>query len=167
MLQQAGVKDLVVCDRKGILNGRTRSGLNEAKMQLAGVTNPRDLSGDLEDAMRKADVLIGVSGPGLIEAKALRLMVARPIVFALANPTPEIMPEEAAAKAWIVATGRSDYPNQINNVLAFPGIFWGALNLRARHINEVMKLAVSARSRYCQQYGRPYCPWVAEIPSRI
>src|SRR5665213_325036 len=129
MLQQAGVKDLVVCDRKGILNGRTRS--------------------------------------GLIEAKALRLMVARPIVFALANPTPEIMPEEAAAKAWIVATGRSDYPNQINNVLAFPGIFWGALNLRARHINEVMKLAVSARSRYCQQYGRPYCPWVAEIPSRI
>jgi malate dehydrogenase (oxaloacetate-decarboxylating) len=143
MLQHAGVKDIVVCDRKGILHGRARADLNEAKTQLAAATNPRGLSGGVEDALRKADVLIGVSGPGLIAAKALRLMAAKPIVFALANPIPEIMPEEAAAKAWIVATGRSDYPNQINNVLAFPGIFRGALNVRARRINEAMKLAAA------------------------
>ncbi len=143
MLQHAAVKEIVVCDRKGILNGRTRTDLNDAKTQLAAATNPRGLSGGLEDALRKADVLIGVSGPGLIAAKALRLMAARPIVFALANPTPEIMPEEAAAKAWIVATGRSDYPNQINNVLAFPGIFRGALNVRAHRVNEAMKLAAA------------------------
>ncbi len=143
MLQSAGVKDIVVCDRKGILNGRKRTDLNEAKAQLAAVTNPRRLSGRVEDALRKADVLIGVSGPGLIEAKSLRLMSAKPIVFAMANPIPEIMPEEAAARAWIVATGRSDYPNQINNVLAFPGIFRGALNVRAHRVNEAMKLAAA------------------------
>jgi malate dehydrogenase (oxaloacetate-decarboxylating) len=142
-LQHAGVTDLVVCDRKGILNGLTRTDLNEAKSQLAAATNPRGLSGGLEDALRSADVLIGVSGPDLIAAKALRLMAAKPIVFALANPTPEIMPEQAAANAWIVATGRSDYPNQINNVLAFPGIFRGALDVRARRINEAMKLAAA------------------------
>lgn len=143
MLQSAGVKDIVVCDRQGILNGHTRTDLNAAKTQLAAVTNPRGLSGRVEIALRKADVLIGVSGPGLIAAKSLRLMAAKPVVFALANPVPEIMPEEAAAKAWIVATGRSDYPNQINNVLAFPGIFRGALDVRARRINEPMKLAAA------------------------
>jgi malate dehydrogenase (oxaloacetate-decarboxylating) len=143
MLQSAGVKDIVVCDRLGILNRHTRTDLNEAKKQLAAATNPRGLSGAVKDALRKADVLIGVSGPGLIAAKSLRLMAARPIVFALANPIPEIMPEEASAKAWIVATGRSDYPNQINNVLAFPGIFRGALDVRARRINEAMKLAAA------------------------
>ena len=143
MLQSAGVKDIVVCDRQGILNRRTRTDLNEAKKQLAAATNPRGLSGAVDDALRKADVLIGVSGPGLIAAKSLRLMAAKPIIFALANPIPEIMPEEASAKAWIVATGRSDYPNQINNVLAFPGIFRGALDVRARRINEAMKLAAA------------------------
>jgi malate dehydrogenase (oxaloacetate-decarboxylating) len=143
MLRNAGVKDIIVCDRHGIINGRTRTDLNEAKQQLAGVTNPRGLSGGVEVALRKADVLVGVSGPGLIAAKSLRLMAAKPIVFALANPVPEIMPEEAAATAWIVATGRSDYPNQINNVLAFPGIFRGALNVRARRITEQMKLAAA------------------------
>ena len=149
MLGHAGVGDLVVCDRNGIINGRTRTDLNEAKTQLAAVTNPRGLSGGIEDALRKADVLIGVSGPGLIAAKELRLMAAKPVVFALANPTPEIMPEEAAAEAWIVATGRSDYPNQINNVLAFPGIFRGALNVRARRINEAMKLAAARAIAGC------------------
>ncbi len=128
---------------KGILHSRARTDLNEAKTQLAAATNPRGLSGGVEDALRNADVLIGVSGPALITPKALRLMAAKPIVFALANPTPEIMPEQAAARAWIVATGRSDYPNQINNVLAFPGIFRGALNVRARRINEAMKLAAA------------------------
>jgi malate dehydrogenase (oxaloacetate-decarboxylating) len=149
MLQHAGVKDIVVCDRQGILNGRTRTDLNEAKRQLAAATNPRALSGRVEDALRKADVLIGVSGPGVVEPKALRLMAAKPMVFALANPTPEIMPEQAAARAWIVATGRSDYPNQINNVLAFPGIFRGALNVRARRINEAMQLAAARAIADC------------------
>jgi malate dehydrogenase (oxaloacetate-decarboxylating) len=144
MLGHAGVKDLIVCDRHGILNARTRTDLNEAKQQLAAETNPRGLSGSVEVALQRANVLIGVSGPGLIAAKSLRLMAAQPIVFALANPVPEIMPEAAAAaKAWIIATGRSDYPNQINNVLAFPGIFRGALNVRARRINEAMQLAAA------------------------
>ena len=144
MLQNAGVKDIVVCDRQGIINGRTRTDLNPAKVQLAAATNPRGLSGNVEIALKKADVLIGVSGPGLISAKSIRHMAAKPIIFALANPIPEIMPEEAAsAKAWIIATGRSDYPNQINNVLAFPGIFRGALDVRARRINEPMKLAAA------------------------
>jgi malate dehydrogenase (oxaloacetate-decarboxylating) len=154
MLRHAAVKDIVVCDRNGILNGRTRTDLNEPKRQLAAATNPHGLSGGIEDALRKADVLIGVSGPGLIAAKALRLMAAKPIVFALANPTPEIMPEEAAAKAWIVATGRSDYPNQINNVLAFPGMFRGALNVRARRINESMKLAAAHAIAGCIARGQ-------------
>ena len=149
MLQNAGVKDIIVCDRQGIINGRTRTDLNAAKTQLAAATNPRGLSGSVEIALKKADVLIGVSGPGLIAAKSLRLMVAKPIVFALANPVPEIMPEEAAARAWIVATGRSDYPNQINNVLAFPGIFRGALDVRARRINEPMKLAAAQAIAGC------------------
>ncbi|NOS70387.1 MAG: NAD-dependent malic enzyme [Verrucomicrobia bacterium] len=144
MLGHAGVKDIIVCDRHGIVNARTRTDLNEAKQQLAAATNPRGLSGSVEIALKQANVLIGVSGPGLIAAKSLRLMAARPIVFALANPVPEIMPEAAAsAKAWIIATGRSDYPNQINNVLAFPGIFRGALNVRARRINEAMQLAAA------------------------
>lgn len=94
-------------------------------------------------------MLVGVSGPGLIEAKSLKLMAPKPIIFALANPIPEIMPEEAAGKAWIVATGRSDYPNQINNVLAFPGIFRGALDVRARRINEAMKLAAAKAIAGC------------------
>ncbi|MFA6544586.1 MAG: NAD-dependent malic enzyme [Limisphaerales bacterium] len=149
MLQNAGVRDIIVCDRQGIINGRTRTDLNEAKKQLAATTNPRGLSGKVEAALKKADVLIGVSGPGLIAAKSLRLMAAKPIVFALANPVPEIMPEEAASKAWIIATGRSDYPNQINNVLAFPGIFRGALNVRARRITEGMKLAAAKAIANC------------------
>jgi malate dehydrogenase (oxaloacetate-decarboxylating) len=149
MLRNAGVKDIIVCDRQGILNGRTRTDLNPAKTQLAAATNPRGLSGGVEAALRKAEVLIGVSGPGLIAAKSLRLMAAKPIVFALANPIPEIMPEEAASRAWIVATGRSDYPNQINNVLAFPGIFRGALDVRARRINEPMKLAAAQAIAGC------------------
>ena len=133
ILRQAGVKDIIVCDRKGILNGITRTDLNAEKKQLAAITNPRALSGKVETALKGADVLIGVSGPGLIAAKSLKLMAKKPIIFALANPIPEIMPEEAAGKAWIIATGRSDYPNQINNVLAFPGIFRRLERTRAPH----------------------------------
>ena len=149
MLQHAGVKDIVVCDRHGIINGRTRTDLNAEKQQLAAVTNPRRLSGSVEDALHQADVLVGVSGPGLIEAKSLRRMSAKPIIFALANPIPEIMPEAAAGRAWIIATGRSEYPNQINNVLAFPGIFRGALDVRARRINEAMQLAAAHAIAKC------------------
>jgi len=99
------------------------------------------VAGRLEDALRRAHVFIGVSGPGLLTANSLKRMARQPIVFALANPHPEIMPEDAARVAFIVATGRSDYPNQINNVLAFPGIFRGALDVRASDINDEMKIA--------------------------
>jgi len=128
MLLMAKARDILVCDRKGIIHQGRRSALNESKAWLADHTNPRGLKGSLGDAMTRADLFIGVSGPGVLEPAALNRMAARPIIFALANPVPEIMPEAAARKALVVATGRSDYPNQINNVLAFPGIFRGALN---------------------------------------
>ncbi len=143
MLLSAGAGDIVVCDRQGILNKARKTELNESKLWLAENTNPRSLHGTVEDALKKAEVFIGVSGPATVNVKALKRMAAKPIVFALANPIPEIMPEEASEKAFIIATGRSDYPNQINNVLAFPGIFRGALNVRARRINEAMKLAAA------------------------
>ena len=150
MLQNAGVKDIIACDRHGILNSKTRTDLNEEKKKLAAITNPRGISGDVNAALKKADVLVGVSGPGLVHAKSIRLMAPKPIIFALANPVPEIMPEEAAsAKAWIIATGRSEYPNQINNVLAFPGIFRGALDVRAKRVNEAMKLAAAEAIAGC------------------
>jgi malate dehydrogenase (oxaloacetate-decarboxylating) len=143
MLLNAGAQDIAVCDRQGILSQGRSDELNESKLWLATHTNPRGLRGKLEDALKGAEVFIGVSGPGTVNAKALKRMAPKPIVFALANPVPEIMPEEAARTALIIATGRSDYPNQINNVLAFPGIFRGALNVRARQINEAMKLAAA------------------------
>lgn len=148
MIRNAGVRDVIVCDRKGILETR-RKDLNAAKQLLAEQTNPRQARGRLEDALRQANVFIGVSGPGLVTVRALRRMAPKPMVFALANPTPEIMPEEASRVAAIVATGRSDYPNQINNVLAFPGIFRGALNVRARQINEAMQLAAARAIAGC------------------
>jgi malate dehydrogenase (oxaloacetate-decarboxylating) len=143
MLLRAGARDIIVCDRQGIVYEKNRADLNESKVWLATHTNPRRIQGSVEEALKKANAFIGVSGAGLLTRKSLQRMAAKPIVFALANPVPEIMPEEAASKAWIVATGRSDYPNQINNVLAFPGIFRGALNVRARRINEEMKLAAA------------------------
>ncbi len=149
MLLRAGARDIVSCDRHGILHERNRTDLNESKTWLATHTNPRRIQGSVEDALKKANVFIGVSGPGLLTAKSLQRMAPKPIVFALANPIPEIMPEVAARKAWIIATGRSDYPNQINNVLAFPGIFRGALNVRARQINEEMKLAAAQAIAGC------------------
>ncbi len=148
MLMSAGARDIVVCDRNGAI-GRGRKDLNPSKEWLARKTNPRGVQGRIEDALTGANLLIGVSGPGLVSAKALQRMAPRPIVFALANPVPEIMPEEAAKKAHIVATGRSDYPNQINNVLAFPGLFRGALNVRARRINARMNLAAAHAIASC------------------
>ena len=143
ILLRGGARDIIVCDRQGILSDKRLPELNESKAWLAQHTNPRRLSGRLEDALPGANVFIGVSGPGVLQAKHLKRMARRAIVFALANPTPEIMPEEASRVAFIVATGRSDYPNQINNVLAFPGLFRGALNVRARQITEGMKQAAA------------------------
>ena len=149
ILLRGGARDIVVCDRAGALHQGRLASLNESKAWLARETNPRGVSGRLQDALRGADVFIGVSGASLLEAKDLRRMAPKPIVFALANPTPEIMPEEAARVAFIVATGRSDYPNQINNVLAFPGIFRGALDVRARQITEAMKQAAALAIAKC------------------
>jgi malate dehydrogenase (oxaloacetate-decarboxylating) len=143
ILLRGGARDIVVCDREGIIHAGRLPDLNESKAWLAKNTNPRKLQGKLEDALVGANVFIGVSGRGLLKARHLRRMARKPIVFAMANPTPEIMPEEAARVAFIVATGRSDYPNQINNVLAFPGIFRGALDVRARQITEGMKQAAA------------------------
>ena len=149
MLLRGGARDIVVCDREGILHPGRLPRLNESKVWLVHNTNPRNETGHCADALRGAHVFIGLSGPGTIEARHLKRMAAKPIIFALANPTPEIMPEEAARIAFIMATGRSDYPNQINNVLAFPGIFRGALDVRARQITEGMKQAAAGAIAGC------------------
>jgi len=149
ILLRGGAREVVVCDRDGVVSEDRLAKLNESKAWLAQHTNPRKLRGRLEDALLGANVFIGVSGPGRLHTKDLKRMARKPIVFALANPTPEIMPEEAARVAYIVATGRSDYPNQINNVLAFPGIFRGALNVRARQITESMKQAAARAIAGC------------------
>jgi malate dehydrogenase (oxaloacetate-decarboxylating) len=149
ILLRGGARDIVVCDRIGVIHAGRLAGLNESKAWLAQHTNPRQLRGCMEDALVAANVFIGVSGRGLLHAKHLKRMARKPIVFAMANPTPEIMPEEAARVAFIVATGRSDYPNQINNVLAFPGIFRGALDVRARRITEDMKHAAAKAIAGC------------------
>ncbi|MEK7155613.1 MAG: malic enzyme-like NAD(P)-binding protein, partial [Patescibacteria group bacterium] len=127
-------------DSKGII-GIHRNDLTRHKTELAGFTNPDDRQGGLQVALKGADVLIGVSGPGLARADDIRLMAAGAVVFALANPTPEIMPDEAKkGGAVVIATGRSDFPNQVNNSLAFPGIFRGALDNKVRKITDDMKL---------------------------
>ena len=142
-LMNLGLTDLTMADRFGIID-EGMAELNPAQAQMAAVTNRRHLRGTLADAMKGADVLIGVSAPNVVTPSMIQSMAAGPIVFAMANPTPEIMPDEAkAAGARIVGTGRSDFPNQINNVLAFPGIFRGALDCRASFINEEMKAAAS------------------------
>ncbi len=142
-LLQMGVKNMVLVDSRGIVcEGDER--LNTEKQYMATITNREHLKGSLADAMKNADVFIGVSAPNVVSEDMVRSMAADPIVFAMSNPTPEIMPDLAkAAGARIVGTGRSDFPNQINNVLAFPGIFRGALDCRAKTINDEMKLAAS------------------------
>lgn len=134
---------VLICDSKGIIHGG-REDLTQVKRELLKYSNPEHISGTLQDALVDADVFIGVSKGNLINGKDVKLMAKDPIIFALANPTPEIMPDEAlAAGAAIVATGRSDYPNQVNNVLVFPGIFRGALDARAKQISPQMKLAAA------------------------
>ena len=143
LLITAGYEDVTLCDRQGaIYSGR--GGLNWVKEEMAQITNPRGLRGTLSEVIRGVDVFIGVSAPGVLTGEMILTMAEKPIIFACANPTPEIFPAEAkAAGAAVVCTGRSDYPNQINNVLAFPGIFRGAFDVRASEINEEMKLAAA------------------------
>ncbi len=143
LLLSAGVKNVVMCDRKGAIY-EGREGLNWIKEEMAQVTNREKLSGSLADALVGADVFIGVSAPGTVTTEMVKTMNKDAIIFACANPTPEIFPEDAkAGGARVVATGRSDFPNQINNVLAFPGIFRGTFDVRATDINEEMKVAAA------------------------
>ena len=142
-LMNLGVKHLTMVDRFGIIC-EGMEGLNPAHEEISKITNREKLTGTLADAMKGADVFIGVSAPGVVSPEMIKSMASDPIVFPMANPTPEIMPDEAkAAGARVVGTGRSDFPNQINNVLAFPGIFRGALDCRSSCINEEMKVAAS------------------------
>ncbi|MDR8392574.1 NAD-dependent malic enzyme [Aliifodinibius sp. S!AR15-10] len=143
ILKNAGTGTILCTDSTGIINRDRLSELNESKKWLAENTNPDNLGGSLLEATSGADLIIGVSGPGIIPKEAVKVMADDPIVFALANPEPEIRPEKITDIARIIATGRSDYPNQINNVLAFPGLFRGALDARASDINEKMKLAAA------------------------
>lgn len=140
LLVAAGTSDIVLLDRSGAIH-RGRTDLNDSKQALAKLTNPRKVTGSLSDAIAGADVFIGVSGPNLLSEEQVRTMAKDPIVFALSNPTPEIMPQVAAkGGAKVVATGRSDFPNQINNALVFPGVFRGALDRGVRMITEESKL---------------------------
>jgi malate dehydrogenase (oxaloacetate-decarboxylating) len=142
MLLAVGVEDIVGCDSAGVVHVG-RPGLTELKQAFAQSTNPRGVEGAADDALAGADVFIGLSCPGAVTAEGIRSMAEAPIVFAMANPTPEVLPEEIEGVAAVIGTGRSDYPNQINNVLAFPGVFRGALDARATAITDEMKLAAA------------------------
>ncbi|WP_342667585.1 NAD(P)-dependent malic enzyme [Cloacibacillus evryensis] len=144
LLLSDGIKDVTLCDRTGIIYEGREKGMNPIKQEMALVTNVKKQQGSLADAMKGADVFIGVSAPGTVTQDMVRSMAKDAIIFACANPTPEIYPDEAkAAGAAVIATGRSDFPNQINNVLAFPGIFRGTFDVRASDINDAMKIAAS------------------------
>lgn len=142
MLLELGVKNIIGCDRNGIIY-RNRPDLSDAKAEYAHLTNPKNETGTVFDALKGADVFVGLSAPNILTVEHLHTMAKDPIVFAMANPTPEIMPEVAGPHVAIIATGRSDYPNQINNLLAFPGIFRGALDVQASDINPAMQIAAA------------------------
>ena len=143
LLMQTGLRNVILCDRTGAIY-KGRDNLNPIKAEMAEVSNHLMKKGSLGDVIEGADVFIGVSGPGVLSKEMVKKMADKPIVFAMSNPVPEILPEDAKeAGVAVMATGRSDYPNQINNVLAFPGIFRGALDVRASDINEEMKLAAA------------------------
>ena len=144
LLLSAGAGDVTLCDRKGAIYAGRSDGMNWIKEEMAQVTNPEKRTGSLADVLAGADVFIGVSAPDAVTKEMVQTMNAGAVIFACANPTPEIFPDDAkAGGAAVVATGRSDYPNQINNVLAFPGIFRGALDARASDINDAMKIAAA------------------------
>ena len=163
MLLSFGIGEVTVCDKDGILNRNNRN-LNSAQSALAKITNNSLKEGNLSDALKGADIFVGVSAPGIVSEEMIRSMNRDAIVFAMANPVPEIMPELAKkGGAAVVGTGRSDFPNQVNNVLAFPGIFKGALSVRASDINEDMKLAAAeaiaslvAENELSSDYILPY-----------
>jgi malate dehydrogenase (oxaloacetate-decarboxylating) len=140
VLMAAGVQNVIGCDREGSLY-RGHEGLSPVKARYAEETNPECFRGGADEALAGADVYLGLSSPGAVSADAIRTMADGAIVFAMANPTPEVTPEEIAGDVAVIATGRSDYPNQINNVLAFPGIFRGALDVRATTITDGMEVA--------------------------
>lgn len=143
LLISMGLKNVIMCDRKGAIY-KGREGLNKEKEEMAEISNQNMEKGSLADVIKGADVFIGVSAPGTVTPEMIKTMAPNPILFPMANPTPEIMPDEAkAAGAAVIGTGRSDFPNQINNVLAFPGIFRGALDVRASDINDEMKVAAA------------------------
>ncbi|SHJ29060.1 malate dehydrogenase (oxaloacetate-decarboxylating) [Dethiosulfatibacter aminovorans DSM 17477] len=143
LLLKMGIKDIIMCDSRGIISSE-RTDLNDSKKEILSITNKSDTVGTLADAMKDKDVFIGVSAPGVVTKDMVSSMNEKSIVLPMANPTPEIMPDLALeAGAYIVGTGRSDFPNQVNNVLAFPGIFRGALDVRAKEINEEMKIAAA------------------------
>ena len=163
LLITAGASDVTLCDRGGaIWNGREEH-MNPAKQEIAAITNPLCRKGTLAEVLKGADVFIGVSAPGVLTTEMVKTMNRDAIVFACANPTPEIFPDDAkAGGAAVVSTGRSDYPNQVNNVLCFPGIFRGALDVRASDINDAMKLAAAkaladlvSESELCADYILP------------
>jgi len=139
----SGARNIIICDREGAVHRGRAAGMNAFMEQIAEETNAEGLRGDVNSLLAGADVFVGVSGPGLVAPAAVATMNRDAIVFAMANPTPEVLPEEIQHAARIIATGRSDYPNQINNVLAFPGVFRGALDCQARTVNEAMKLAAA------------------------
>lgn len=142
MLLRVGARNIIGVDKIGALV-KTKKYANEEWNWYAQHTNPFQIEGDLSEVIKDADVFIGVSGPGILKVEDIKSMAKDPIVFAMANPIPEILPEEAKPYVSVIATGRSDYPNQINNVLCFPGIFRGALDCRASKITEEMKIAVA------------------------
>ncbi len=143
ILSAYGSKDITVCDKEGVLCSDTKEGMDPYRQALADMTNPRKIKGSIPDAMEGADVFIGLSAPNIIGPDDVKRMAKDPIVFALANPDPEIAPEEALPLVRVLATGRSDYPNQINNMLSYPGIFRGLLDVRARGVNEEVKIAAA------------------------
>lgn len=145
LLLSAGVKEIRLCDRTGIIYEGREKGMNPIKEEMAKVTNRDKRSGSLSDAVKGADVFIGVSAPGALTVDMVKTMNDKAVIFACANPTPEIFPEDAkkAGNVAVIATGRSDFPNQVNNVLAFPGIFRGAFDVRASDINDAMKIAAA------------------------
>jgi len=143
LLAAMGLKNVVLCDRQGAIY-QGRDNLNTEKTEMAAITNRQQKKGTLADVLRGTDVLIGLSSPNSVSADMVKSMNPQPIIFAMSNPIPEIFPDEAkSAGAAVIGTGRSDFPNQINNVLAFPGIFRGALDVRARDINDAMKIAAA------------------------
>lgn len=143
LLIKMGLKNVILCDRLGAIR-QGRDQLNPIKEEIAKISNPEGKQGTLSDMLKGADIFIGVSGPGIVTEEMVRSMNRDPIIFAMSNPVPEIMPDTAKkAGASVIGTGRSDFPNQINNVLAFPGVFRGALDVRARDINDEMKIAAA------------------------